>query len=577
MKVSSIRLAEFKALTSKTPLQSEFNPNFYQTPALNNTAKMPDTLSFLGAYYAETDAHARVPMVASTLSEIERRIQEDKSDEPVFLLDCGDFFGESYSFKSIGDIYSTFQKRNPNVTSVFTLGNYDLSALLGWGIIAQHQKPMIEAFEKMSDAGINFVSATYPLVVEELEKQGMEVQKFDNIKPYIILDDVADGKPQKVFVTAVGVSEIDRGNGNALPKKKALDYALEAARRDGFEPSDADKTIILLHESQKEGREVIKYAKEDLGLRNVELVVGGHPHSIDDFTMGKTRVIYPPAQGKGAYVLKSREQGFDFEPLKLKQSGYDYSPLADKNPGIINNSDINKPLFVRPAYAKIVNNPQNAEFLRIVADEAPYSLDFRNYDAKLSSPTTFGTFMANSYRDILGCEFALSRNQLVREKLPSKGKSVNWYNICDSVNIDNSLYRLKLNTDKLKEVLEVSLKKQDTGITNSPFLEYSDNLRITRKGDAGQDEDKIVQIELFENGAWTKLLDEKGKALDSERIFDVATEDALAIGKIGEFKDLNLECEKIEGETMRGILCKALNMPSNPDEPNYHKSEIITV
>ena len=126
-------------------------------------------------------------------------------------------------------------------------------------------------------------------------------------------------------------------------------------------------------------------------------------------------------------------------------------------------------------------------------------------------------------------------------------------------------------------MFEVSLKKQDTGITNSPFLEYSDNLRITRKGDAKEDEDKVVQIEIFENGDWVKLLDSNGRSLYPNRSFNIVTEDALAIEKIGEFKGLNLKSEKIEGETMRSLLCKALNLPANPDEPEYHRSEIITV
>lgn len=541
-----------------------------------NTAPLPNALNFLGTYYAQTDAHARVPMVASTFCGIENSIENDKSPEPVFLLDCGDFFGESYAFETIGDVYSAFQKRNPDVTSVFTFGNYDLSALLGWGIIAQHQKPMIDVCEKMSNAGINFVSATYSLVVEELEKQGKEVPKLDNIKPYMILNDIVDGKPQKVFLTAVAVSELDGGNGNAVSKKRALKYAMEAARQDGFEPQNADKTIILLHESPKTGCEIIEYAKDELGLQNVELVIGGHPHSINDFTMGKTRVVYPPAQGKGAYVIKSTKDGFNFTPLKLKQSGYDYSPLIGAS-GVIDNSDINHPLPVKGEYARIVKNPVNSSFLKVVAEKAPYSLEFRNYDAKLSSPTSFGTFMANSYRDILGADFALSRNQLIREKLPARGQSVNRYNICDSINIDNSLYRVNLTCDKLKEVFEVSLKKQDTGITNSPFLEYSDNLRITRKGDAKEDEDKVVQIEIFENGDWVKLLDSNGRSLYPNRSFNIVTEDALAIEKIGEFKGLNLKSEKIEGETMRSLLCKALNLPANPDEPEYHRSEIITV
>jgi len=538
---------------------------------------LPSTVNFLGTYFAATDCHARVPMMASTLSEIENRIEKDKTDEPLFFIDGGDFFGESYQIESIGKIYSTFQKRNPDVTTVFNLGNYDISALLGWGVLARYEEPMVELFEKMSDSGINFVSATYCLAADERENMGFKIHRFDNIKPYMILNDTVNGRPQKVFVTGIGVSELERNGKGIENKKRALEYALNTAKKDGVYPNEFEKTIILIHESPKNCKELIKYAKEALGLDNVRLVIGGHPHSIDDFNIGKTRALYPPAQGKGAYIIKSTEEGFDFSPLKLKSSGYDYSPLAE-NVDVIDNSDINNAFPLKHAYQEILKSPENGEFSRIITESSPYSLEFRNYGAKLSSPTTFGTYIANKYREIFGGDFALSRNQLIREKLPCKGQAVTAYNICDSINVDSGICRIKISTDKLKEIFEIALKKQNTGITNSPFLEYSDNLRVTRKGNAKEDEDKVVQIEIFEDGGWKKLLDEDGNALYPDRIFDVVTEDVLATGILHEFQGLGINSKNIEGATMRNLLEYALkNEIPNPNEPDYHTSKMFTV
>lgn len=573
MNIAPVTVAAFKLnnsfLGAVSKNEAAVNPAVFHNTAKNS--KMPDTLSFLGTYYATTDSHSRLPMAASTLSEIENRTQNRKNiDEPVFLLDCGDFTGDSYSFKSIADMYTTFQKRNPDVTCVFNLGNYDIDPLLDEGALLEHKEEIKDMLQEMADGGINIISASYCEAVEKLKKEGAEIDELEFIKPYIILDDIVDGKRQEVFLSGIGT----RNKCGAKEQKAALDYLQEVCIKNDVK---VDKAILFIHNNTKNTNELLDYAKETLGIKNIELAIGGHPHSIEDYMHGKTRVLYPPAQGKGAYEIKSTENGFEFEPLKLKSSGYNYSQLVG-NPDVIDNFDINNPYPVKNAYKRILNDSVNSEYLEIITESSPYNLEFRDYNSKISMPTSFGTFMTNKYRDFTGADIALLRNQFLREKLPSKGKPVNWYNICDSINVNADLCRAAINTSKLKEILEISFEKQDRGLTNPSFLEYSDNLRITRRQKPKEDGNIVSQIEIKENGCWIKLLNEDGSPVDEERMFSLVSEDALMCGYLAQFANLNLNAEKIEDLTIRDVLTKALKEEKpNPDEPNYHTSEIINI
>lgn len=541
----------------------------FHSSAVNS--KLPDTVSFLGTYYATTDSHSRLPMAASTLSEIERRAESRENiDEPVFLLDCGDFTGDSYSFKSIADMYVIFQKRNPGVTCVFNLGNYDIDPLLNTGALIEHKDEIKNMLQRMADSGINIVSTSYCEAIDNLKRKGADIDRLDFIKPYIVLDDIVEGKKQKVLVPGIGT----RNKCGVKEQKAVLDYFQRVCIKDNIE---ADKVILFTHNNAKNTRELLDYAKETLGMKNIELAIGGHPHSIEDYMHGKIRVLYPPAQGKGAYEIKSTKNGFEFKSLNLSKSGYDYSQLAG-NPDVIDNSDINNPYPVKDAYKKILNDSVNSEYLEIITESSPYNLEFRDYNSKISMPTSFGTFMANKYRDYAGADIALLRNQFLREKLPSKGKPVNRYNICDSINVDADLCKADVNTAKLKEILEISFEKQNRGLTNPSFLEYSDNLRITRRQNPKENEDIVCQIEIKENDSWTKLLDEEGNPVNPYRIFSLVSEDALMCGRLAQFVNLNLNGKKTEDLTMRNVLIMALKEGRpNPDEPSYHTSEIINI
>ncbi len=573
MKILKAGYSYYKNFTPPIQAKNTIRQDRISLTSNNISGKLPNTLSFLGAYYTATDSHTRVPMVASTFSEIERRRPKD---EPVFFLDCGDCLGENYSLDSMADLYTTFKKRNPDIDIIFNLGNMDLSAFYdnGLGDMSSYQDKVVESFKKMFDAGIKFVSASYCFALEEIPKREMNYKKLDFIKPYIMIKDKVDDNEQNILVTGVSVNKSNLFELGVEEEKKALKYAKEYYQKDGVKP---DKIILMLHDMPKKANELLEYAKKELEMENVELVIGGHPHSIEDYTADNTRVLYPPAQGKGAFEIKNDKDGFHFTPLELKDNHYDYSPLKG-NPDVVDNSDINNPFPISKEYAHILKGPKNLEFTKMVTKHSPYSLQFRNYDEKLSTPTTFGTYISNKFRDTLKCDIGICKNQHLREILPEKGKPINWYNIADAANMDFGLYRIKdCSIELLKEIFEVSLQKQNMGLSNPTFLEYSDNLRVTRKANSNEDEDKVLQIEIKENREWVKLLDKDGKAKYPNRTFTIATDRTLALSERAEYLNLHFNTEPVDNITLRTLLADSLkNETADPNEPNYHASELIS-
>ena len=115
------------------------------------------------------------------------------------------------------------------------------------------------------------------------------------------------------------------------------------------------------------------------------------------------------------------------------------------------------------------------------------------------------------------------------------------------------------------------------GLSNPTFLEYSDNLRVTRKANSNEDEDKVLQIEIKENREWVKLLDKDGKAKYPNRTFTIATDRTLALSERAEYLNLHFNTEPVDNITLRTLLADSLkNETADPNEPNYHASELIS-
>lgn len=473
--------------------------------------KVGPCISFKGTFYTVADSHTRLPMTAGLLTEIENRSKNET--EPVFLLDGGDFMGDNYPLKTMSEMYLKFHQNNPDINFIFNLGNVELE---GWFI---DKVKLLEdcgnILKEFNDKGINIVNATLYKLAEENDSAK------DFIKPYIVADDIVNGKPKKIFITGFTQRKMNLEQDKADTKE-----LLRTIIKPAIEKEKPDSVILMMHTMKNYTKDILDYAENDLNIKNIELVTGAHPHSIEDFRHGNTRVLYPAPNGKCAYEIKHTENGFEFDKIVPEKNHYHYNPVT-LSKSVISNIDINNPLPINNAYSKILSKVHN---MNDIVAKSMYTFKTRSeYNFVYSGPTELGTFMANSIKQSTNSDIGIMLTQDFREKLPEKGKNITYYNISDVVNVNKQVYVIKDATVKdLKNIFEISLKNQNDGETNPDFFEYSSNIKIDRRID--DSDNKVAQIYIKENNIWHKLLDENGSPIDKNRKFTIATCEFIAKG-----------------------------------------------
>lgn len=465
-------------------------------------------ISFKGTFYTVSDSHGRLPMTAGVLTEIEKRAKESK--EPVFLLDCGDFLGDMFSLEEQAEIYLNFHKNNPKINLIFNLGNVELEGKLMKK--DKNGEDGANVLKNFSKNGIHIVNATAYNTLENTE----EIKDF--IKPYIMAEDIVDGQKKKILIT--GFTETKR-NKQKEDNINSIKEILKNTIKPAIEKEKSDEILLMTHVNNEYVNEILDYAKGDLGIENIKFVSGGHPHSIEDFKHGETRVLYPAPCGKCAYEVKHTKNGFEFPKLDFENNryNYNYTPLT-KNPSVISNINISNPLAVSEVYQNTLDKKQ--ELNKVIAKSQHTFKTRDEYNFEHSAPTQLGTFMANSIKEATNSDIGIMLTQDFREKLPQKGKDITYYNVCDAVNVDKNVYQIKnVTTEDLKNIFEISLAGQNEGEKNPNFLEYSSNVKIDRK--ITEEDNKVAQIYIKENGAWAELLDKDGNPKDAQKTFTLAT------------------------------------------------------
>lgn len=511
--------------------------------------RINSNINFKGTFYTTSDSHTRLPMTAGVLTEIENRAKDKK--EPVFLLDCGDFFGDTFPLKEMSEIYLNFHKNNPKINFVFNLGNVELEECL----IKNNPKKekYLKIFKNFSDEGIKLVNATACKTFRDLDKiKGI-------IEPYITLEDVVDNEKKKILIT--GFTQ------RRIPYEEDINDTKEILKgliKPAIEKENPNEIILMMHTMTNYTKDILDYVKNELGIENIKLVTGGHPHSIEDFTHGETRILYPAPNGKCAYEIEHTKNGFEFPKLTFLNSHYNYAPLS-KNPSVIVNTDISNPLPVNPCYSKSINSIKN---MSAHIAKSMHTFKARDeYNFTYSSPSELGTFMANSVKKATNSDIGLMLTQDFREKLPKEGNNITRYNIYDVVNVDKNICQLKdVTVSDLKQIFEISLEKQNEGERNSDFFEYSSNIKIDRR--ITDENNKVKQIYIKENNEWVELLDENGNPKDKNKKYTVATSEFVAQGgrpALRYFKNLKYEYYK-DLKTREMVSESLRNLEKNPQE-----------
>ena len=517
--------------------------------------------NFKGKFFITTDSHARLPMLAGIFTSISDNIKKEK--EKTFYFDGGDFLGLSMPFSTITDTFTKFKDDNKKTECVLNLGNADIDVFTfmdannGSIAVKNTSVDILGYMKKFSKKGLNLVSLSFKDILRHKKLEN------DFIKPYIVLNDTHDGKKEKLLVTGLSDFNSELAYGNSLKNNNSLDYIKGLLKENflpAYEKEKPNKVILMLHFDENTSKKIVDYVKNDLGIKETKLVIGGHPHSINDFEYNGTRFLYAPAQGKGAYKVTNKEDEILFSKLKPLENKYLYSPVT-KNPDIIANIDIAKPIKMAEGYKKAFKTPEAKPYFEKLATST-VNLKYRNdYDFKYAEPTELGTFVSNAYKNHVKTKkpaIGLTLSMDLREKNPAAGQPITPYNIADIINVEKKLVVFEnIDIAGLKTMLETSLREQNDGNHAKNFIEYSDNIMVDRYINVAPNEPKVKQIYFKQNDKFIPLLDINSNPVNSNLKFAIITDTYTASGGregIKEFK--NFVPERTDNLTNRQVLIK---------------------
>jgi calcineurin-like phosphoesterase family protein len=533
-----------------------------------------------------TDAHARLNKVAGVLTQIEKECPKTQKTEPVFFIDAGDFSASAYSIKAVSKVYERFAEKNKHIKTIMNLGNCEFDDF------QNHSEKFTEYAKNLTQKGVVLINATIGKFAERFNKPK------DNVKPYTIVEDIINGEKKKVFITGVTTST-DNTTIQLQDQKDALRDVIAPAIKE----HKPDKVILISHNYVNKTQELIRYMKEDLKIENLDLVIGGHPHSLEDM-QDSARIIYPPAQGKGAVITELTSDGFKAPKMQISNDKYNYSSLDENKEGVIKNYNLSSPLEVDNGYKEIMKTYDSNNMDTLIA-KSTVNLGFRKPGEHASEPSSIGTFITNAMRDQTKSDAAILLTMDTREAMPPKGQDISLYHIKDTLNANKDIYQLKANTEQLIDIFEASLDKQFMNSTNNNFLEFSDNLKIERfvnrkpqsqkELDAGITEPKVKQIHFKDkDGIWHALLTppqegtiqratpnkeferEYRKKHGKEFTMTIATCDFLATkGRLGIEKITQIPSEKIPNMKTEQVFINALKQNETVPNPKEPKSVIV--
>lgn len=530
----------------------------------NLHSKPNQNQNFEGKFYAVTDVHSRTLKSAGVLTEIEKRCA-DKI--PATFLDCGDFTSGLYSNGATAGIYAKFAERNPRISTVCNLGNCEI-----FNFKNPEKIDNFKTYVKtLTDSGIQVLCSAMDFLSQKFNT------KVDGTKPYTIIHDIADGKTQKILIAGTTTA-----NDNTVIKFQEQKDILAALLPKAIKEHRPDKIILLSHNFVPETKKLVRYLKKELKIDNLELVIGGHPHSLEDETQNATRILYPPVQGKGAYEIDHTAKGFEIPEIsRFEIDHYNYESLDANGNEVIKNHKIDYLAPIHPAYKEVISEKEPVDMTEKIVTGF-HTFQYRTRGKFASESCELGTFIGNALRDQTKADFGMLLTMDLREKLPKKGEQISLYNIKDTLNVNKPVYILHTKPHQILKIIKLSLKDQHKNANNHHFMEFSDNIKIKRVVGQNSKASKIKQIYIKHRNKWIPLLNSKGEIRPqiANKTFTIATCDFIAKAKrpsLNIFKKIPSTPYQNESLCTEAVFIKALK--DNEHNPNFDikRSEIIDI
>ena len=467
--------------------------------------------------YALTDSHQESRNLSHLLSGIYN--YEKDNNAPFIILDGGDLFKGIYDKDLSVNAYLKIKELLPQAQIFLTLGNND------FGFKKADFEYLKNTVMKFKNVGIEFVCAN--IYDSKTDKCA------DFVPQYKILE--IDNK--KILITGFCVN-------NSCAKKfgytlKPMEEAYQELINSIKEPYD--KVIVLSHHWYTYSRDLKEFSKTTKS--EIDLIIGGHEHSpiAPDF---ERKIFYPLSFAKSLYRFYIEDEFENIENINVEN--FDFIP------------ELENPI---------------TEFEESTGLKKPVAKRLLDLTKKYSEPCPMGTFISDYMKKLGNTDIAFHSTGFTMGHLKLEdGPLITRYDIDRVICQDSSpICKLSITVDKLKKVFEnaTSLRMyKNRG--NTKFLQCSQNITITGKGNKTEKSYKIIQINI--NGE--DLLDKNQNPKSPERSFSCTLDTYLASGEQGFdiLRDIPNELILLDGETIS--LNKLLYMAIQDAEKNFDGSTI---
>lgn len=437
--------------------------------------------------YAITDSHQECRNLSALLSEI-TKIEKGENSSFIFL-DCGDIFKGIYDKDLCVDMYLKFKELNPKSQMIVTVGNND------FGFKQEDFEYYKEVQKKFKAAGISVVCSNL---------KDIETDEYSKIfERYKILE--IEGKRILVLGFCLNTSIMK----NFGLRFEDSSFCLQNLVRDL--KGQYDYLFVLNHHWYSYSKDLYEFAKNN-GIK-IDLIIGGHEHSkiTPDF---ECKIFYPFAFARSLYRMELKSEITDI--VEVPVEGLNILPQFE-NP--LENYESNIGLY-KPIAKRVLNLVK-----------------------WYSEPCALGTFISDNMRRIANTDIAFHSTGFTMYSLKTDESDViTKYDFEKVICASTPIVKVYANTEVLKKVFEnATLNRMYKNNGNARFIQCSQNVCITGKGNPVDKSYKIIQIEI--NGE--KLLDKNQKPINPDKTFTCAIDEFISKGEQGYIMLKDLKKEKI--------------------------------
>lgn len=422
--------------------------------------------------YAITDSHQESSNLSRLLSGIYS--YEKNNNTPFLVLDCGDLFKGIYDKDLSVNAYLKLKELLPNAQIFITLGNND------FGFNKKDFEYLKTTIAKFKQAGINVICANLKNISSGAEEELTPKYKIININN------------KKILITGFCVN-------NSCAKKFGYELTQPVETFNNLIENiseNFDKIIVLNHHWYADSKKL-----KHLSSAKIDLIIGGHEHSPipPDY---ENNIFYPYSFARSLYKMTLDKDVENIQQLFLED--FDFI------------DEFEKPI---------------KEYEELTNLKKPITKRVLNLTKCYSDPCPLGTFISDKMKEAGGTDIAFHSTGFTMYPLRLEDSdSITKYDLDRVLCASTSIEKIEITTDQLKKVFEnATINRLNRTRGNSKFIQCSQNIKITGKGNLADNTYKILQIEI--NGE--KLLDKYQKAISLNRKFSCTIDPYIGSGEQG--------------------------------------------